>query len=546
MRIGLARLALGLLLCPVASGLGAQEKPPTFTEKVEVRVMDLDVVVTDAHGRPVRDLRREDFTVRLAGKVVPIDYFARVDEGTIHAPDLANASPDQVLAAFRQGDQAYVPRHFLMYMDVGHLAPDGRRRGLETLRDLVTRMGPNDRGRVVLFDRRSRELAEWTSSKETLFATLSKVEQSGIQTPRLDSERQTLVTMDTPMGRNPREQAIHREATARRYAEEQSVEVRQLLSDVGAELTTLAPLAGKKAFLFVSGGFDFRPGYIMAAYATGQPNVISFTVRDVSGELDAIARRANASEITFYTVDARGLDPAGGSSASDNPLLARSGVAFLARQDSQEGMTVLARETGGIALLNSNDFATGVTRIYQDSSVYYSLGVTLSKVNGSGNRAVRVDVARPGVTVRARRGYAALTEADRARDRVQAALRTNVSSTDVPLTVKTEPATRKGNLYQFAISVTFPASGLTFATADGARRALADISIAAMDDSGRMSDPSRDETMFTLPEGANEGNAALQYRTMLQTRKGNHRIVVSVRDRASGRTGTARTDVHIE
>jgi hypothetical protein len=225
-----------------------------------------------------------------------------------------------------------------------------------------------------------------------------------------------------------------------------------------------------------------------------------------------------------------GLDPAGGSSAADNPLLARSGVTFLARQDSQEGMTVLARETGGIALLNSNDFATGVTRIYQDSSVYYSLGVTLSKVTGSGNQVVRVDVTRPGVTVRARRGYAALKDEDRARDRVQAALRTNVSSTDVPVTVKTEPATRKGNLYQFAISVTFPASGLTFATADGARRALADISIAAMDDSGRMSEPSLDQTMFTLPDGANEGNAALQYRTMLQTRKGNHRIVVSVRD----------------
>ena len=546
MRRRVGRLLVGLVLVPLAAGLPAQEKPPVFTEKVEVRVMDLDVVVNDKDGRPVPDLKREDFTVLVAGKPVAVDYFARVTEGTIHAPALATASPDQVLASYRQGDQAYVPRHFLMYVETGHLAPDGRRRGLETLRDVVTRMGPNDRGRVVLFDRRSRELAEWTSSKETLFAALAKIEEEGTRTPRLDSERQTLITVDTVMGRNAREQAIHRETTARRYAEEQSGEVRQLLQDVGSELTTLAPLAGKKAFLFVSGGFDFRPGHIMAAYATGQPNVASFTIRDVSGELDAITRRANASEITFYTVDARGLDPSGGTSASDNPLLARSGVAFLARQDSQEGMTVLARETGGIALLNSNDFVTGVARIYQDSSIYYSLGVTLSKVPGSGNQAVRVDVNRPGVTVRARRGYAALTEADRARDRIQAALRTNFSSTDIPLTLKTEPATRKKNLYQFAISVVFPASGLTFGDVNGSRRASADISVAAMDDSGRMSEPSRDETMFTLPAGANEGNAALQYRTTLQTRKGNHRIVVNVRDRVSGRTGIARTDVRIE
>ena len=542
MRIHLAGF-LGLVFAAGAS-LAAQEKPPTFTEKVEVRVMDLDVVVTDKEGRPVPDLKREDFTVLLGGKPVAVDYFARVAEGTIHAPDLATASPDQVLAAYRQGDHAYVPRHLLMYVDTGHLAPDGRKRGLETLRDVVTRMGPNDRGRVVLFDHRSRELAEWTSSKETLFAALAKIEEEGARTPRLDSERQTLVTIDTVMGRNAREQAIHREATARRYAEEQSVEVRQLLQDVGSELTTLAPLAGKKAFLLVSGGFDFRPGHIMAAYATGQPNVTSFTIRDVSGELDAITRRANASEITFYTVDARGLDPSGGSSASDNPLLARSGVAFLARQDSQEGMTVLARETGGIALLNSNDFATGVARIYQDSSVYYSLGVTLSKL--SGNQAVRVDVNRPGVTVRARRGYAALSEGDRARDRIQAALRTNFSSTDIPLTLKTEPATRKGKVYEFGISVVFPTAALTFETTGGVRRAAADVSIAAMDDSGRMSEPSTEQTVFTLPAGANESNSALQHKTTLRTRQGNHRIVVSVRDRTSGRTGTARADVRVE
>jgi len=546
MRLRAGRFAFALLLPAWPSLAAAQERPPTFTEEVEVRVMDLDVVVTDRDGRPVPDLKREDFTVRLGGKVFPIDYFARVDAGTIHAPDLATASPDQVLAAYRHGEQAFVPRHFLMYLDVGHLAPDGCKRGLEALRDLVTRMGPNDRGRLILFDRRARELAEWTSSKEALFSALAKIEEAGLGMSRLDAERQALIAIDTVMGRNPREQALHRESVARSYAEEQRTEIRQMLQDVGDELSTLAPIAGKKAFLFVSGGFEFQPGQVMAAYAAGQPTVLSFVVRDVSGELEAIARRANTSEITFYTVDARGLDPAGGSSAADNPLLARSGVSFLARQDSQEGLVVLARETGGLALLNSNDLATGVARIYQDSSVYYSLGVTLSKLPGSGHRAVRVEVSRPGVTVRARQGYAVLTDADRAKDRLQAALRTNFSSTDIPLTLRTEPATRKGNRYEFAISVIFPAAGLTFAPSGGSRRAVADVSIAAMDDTGRMSETSTVSTMFTLPDGANEGNAALQHKTVLQTRKGNHRIVVSVRDRTTGRIGTAKADVRVE
>jgi VWFA-related protein len=541
-----AASALALLLPLWAGSAAGQEPPPSFTEHVEVRVMDLDVVVTDRDGRPVPDLKREDFTVRVGGKVVPIDYFARVEAGVIHAPDLSTASPDQVLAAYREAAQAYVPRHFLVYVDVGHLAPDGRKRGLEAVRDLVTRLGPNDRGRVVLFDRRSRELAGWTSSKEALFAALTKIEEGGLGMSRLDSERQALTGIDTVMGRNPREQAVHREAVARGYAEQSRAEVRDLLRDVATELTTLAPLTGKKAFLFVSGGFEFQPGQVMAAYAAGQANIPSSVNRDVSADLETVTRRANASEITFYTLDARGLDPAGGSSAADNPLLARSGVAFLARQDSQEGLVALARETGGIALLNSNDVVTGVSRVYQDTSAYYSIGVTLAKIPSSGHQAVRVESNRPGLTVRARRGYTASSEADRERDRVQAALKTNFSATDIPLTLRTEPPTRAGKRYRFAISVVFPAAGLTFSPAEKGRRATAEVSLAAMDDNGRMSETSKDQMMFTLPEGATPSNAMLQYKTNLETRKGNHRIVVSVRDRTTGRTGTATADVRVE
>jgi VWFA-related protein len=528
-----------ILLFSIAVGPAPGQEPPTFTEEVEVRVMDIDVVVTGRDGRPVADLKREDFTIRIDGKPVGIDYFARVDEGTIHAPDLATASPDQVLAAYRQGEEAYVPRHFLMYVDVGHLAPNGRKRGLEALRDLATRMGPNDRGRVILFDRRAKELTEWTSSKETLFAALTKIEKAGVGMSRLLTERQTLREIDA----SPRRSA--REFLVRNYAEQEKAEIRQMLQDVGAELATLAPLAGKKAFLFVSGGFDFQPGYAMANYALGQASLLSLDARNVSQELDAIARRANASEVTFYTVDARGLEAEGLSASNDDPLISRPGVSFVARQDSQQGLVYLARETGGLALLNSNDLQGGLARVYQDTSVYYSIGVTLSKLPASAYEDVRVDVNRPGVTVRARRGYAPRSEDDRARDRVQATLRTNLSYAGIPMTLRTEPPARKGGRYSLPISVTFPASGLTFSPDGTGRRATAEVYIAAMDDSGRMSDISKEEATFTLPKGKDE-TTPLVYSATLTTRKGNHRIVVNIRDKVTGKMGTAKADLRVE
>ena len=531
-----AALAASIAIAPA---LAPAQQAPTFTEEVEVRVMDLDVAVNDSSGRPVPDLKREDFTVRVDGKPVPIDYFARVDEGTIHAPDLATASPDQVLAAYRRGDEAFVPRHFLMYVDLGHLAPGGRKRALDGLRDLITRMGPNDRGRVLMFDRRSKELTEWTSSKEDLFAALTRIEKAGVGMSRLLTERQTLRDIDSTGRRSTRE------FLARRYAEQERAEVSQMLDDIGSELATLAPLVGKKAILFVSGGFDFQPGYAMASYALGQPSLLALDVRNVSSELDRVVRRANASEITFYTVDARGLEAEGISASNDDPLLARPGVSFIARQDSQAGLVQLARETGGLALLNSNDFAKGLSRVYQDTSAYYSIGVTLSKLPSTGYQQVRVDVNRPGVTVRSRRGYAARNDADRARDRVQATLKTNLSYSGIPVALRTAPPTKKGSRFTLPISVSIPASGLTFTGEGAARHAAADVYIGAMDDAGRMSDIAREEATFTLPEGKDE-TAPLVYTATLETRKGNHRIVVNVRDRATGRMGTAKADLRIE
>jgi hypothetical protein len=295
----------------------------------------------------------------------------------------------------------------------------------------------------------------------------------------------------------------------------------------------------------------------MAAYAASRPPGLnqprnpralrpSFitpkSVPDVSKELQDVVTAANALEITFYTLDARGLSVEGPTAGNDELLESRLGLTALA--GSQDGMVALARETGGLALLNANDLRPGLGQVYQDGAVYYSLGVTLSRIASSGYQSVRVDVNRKGVTARARQGYAVRTPEERSRDVVLAALKTNLARTDIPLTLRTEPASRDGGHFLLPISVTLPASALTFVPDGKVRRATADVAIGAMDDSGRTSDVVRQEAVFTLPEG-NE-TASLDFTTKLYTRKGNQRIVVNLRDRASGKMGTAKADVRIE
>jgi VWFA-related protein len=534
------RTILTILLAAFAAAAPAQEQGlPAFREAVEVHVMDLDVVVTDSRGRPVPDLTQKDFSVKVDGKPVPIDYFTRVEEGAIHAPDLASASPERVLAEYRKGEEAYVPRHFLIYVDVGHLAPGSRNRALEALRDFVTRLGPSDTGRVVLFDRRAKDLTPWTASKETLLSALSRME-SGVGMSRLMTEQQTLRDIDSTRGQS-------RITIARNYAQQERAEVRQMLNDMGSEVTTLTALPGKKAFLFVSGGFETQPGFAMTQYAGGRfgSSLAAFDTRNMSSELDELVRRANASDVTFYAVDARGLVPEGTSASNDDPLASRPGVAFLAREDSQAGMQLLARDTGGLALINTNDFDKGLSRVYQDTSTYYSIGVNVSKLAGTGYRDVRVEVSRPGMTVRARRGFAARSGEQRARDVTQAALRTNVEYRGIPVTLRLAPARKEKKYYTLPISVTFPASSLTFLPQGDTSQAKANVYIGVIDDSGNTSDVGREEATFNLPKNS-PPDAPLTYVVTLQTRKGNQRIVVNVQDKGTGRMGTAKADVRVE
>jgi hypothetical protein len=111
--------------------------------------------------------------------------------------------------------------------------------------------------------------------------------------------------------------------------------------------------------------------------------------------------RANRANVSIYPIDPRGL----------------AAPARVEQQDAlkhlRETMRDLASSTDGFPVFDTNDFTTGVRRIVDDMSSYYLLGYysTNAKLDGR-FRKITVRVKRPGVSVRARNGYLAPTEAD--------------------------------------------------------------------------------------------------------------------------------------
>src|SRR5262249_46597634 len=127
--------------------------------------------------------------------------------------------------------------------------------------------------------------------------------------------------------------------------------------------------------------------------------------RDVLRRLPAQANRGNVS---FYPIDPRGLPVF--DSPIRNPLPLDVDLAVL--RTRSDGLRALADNTDGIAAVSSNDLARSFRRIVDDLTSYYLLGYYSSGRLDGRFHTITVRVKRPGVQVRARRGYLAATVAD--------------------------------------------------------------------------------------------------------------------------------------
>ena len=153
------------------------------------------------------------------------------------------------------------------------------------------------------------------------------------------------------------------------------------------------PLPGRKTVFYVSEGLVIPPE---------RPEL-----------LQSIISEANRLNVTFYTLDARGLEV---SSSMQKAMAATaamnaddSGGLAVQQTDIQVNARALAEGTGGFAMDNSNDLRAPLQRVMEDVRAHYEVSYTPSSTNFDGHfRAIEVKVLRPGVKLQSRKGYFAL------------------------------------------------------------------------------------------------------------------------------------------
>src|SRR4029078_1318797 len=154
----------------------------------------------------------------------------------------------------------------------------------------------------------------------------------------------------------------------------------------------------RKAFIYVSNGYDFDPfsksrakaanerySNMMGSNADGSRtdgsssssdvNPFSksgneFAAADLAAELSELTREANRANVTMYTIDPRGL--VGGPDLDETTLDQMDWQDHV--RETQSSLRVIAELTGGFAVVNNNDFDKALKRSDAETSDYYVLG----------------------------------------------------------------------------------------------------------------------------------------------------------------------------
>jgi VWFA-related protein len=175
----------------------------------------------------------------------------------------------------------------------------------------------------------------------------------------------------------------------------------------------------RKAVIYISSGYDFNPfeqsrleaqalrAHVDAADLQNDPffrtqqSSQMLAEADLVRELAELTRAANRANATIYTIDPRGLSAGPDIDADIN---VSEWNAYL--RDSQDSLRVIAEETGGFAMVNTNDISAGLKRIDAETSDYYVLGYYSSNQDPLRRlRRIEVRTTRPGATVFHRTSY---------------------------------------------------------------------------------------------------------------------------------------------
>ncbi len=455
-----------------AFSAGAQQQHPAAATQLVI----VDVAVTDKKGRLVTDLRADAFEIYEDGRLVPVENFRAPGEA-----QPAAAVTDQPMPA---PPPPVAAPPLVVYVDNDNLGPANRGRVLDGLRrSLAERLAAGGTRVMLVADVQgvkaltgvTAELHEVAAALEGLARSTARGDQASDERTTLELVHDIIKTADEApfMGGclGVLEEIL---GVLRRHADLRSQRVAVTIGRLSTLVQALGGLPGPKTLLYVSEGFEQRPG-IQLFQQLGEicPEALRrdfskisapMVEHDASPALRELVALANVLRVTIYTFDAAGLR--GGSLASpewqDRRYVPTSSTDAIRTANLQYGQQLLSEGTGGLSAFNANLPDAFLARLADDVAQHYTLGYAPAHEPEGGIHQILVRLKRPragGLQLRYRESYRHQVPSERTSERVLAALVFGVTENPLGVSVAAgQPiATSSRTLFDIPLHITLPA-----------------------------------------------------------------------------------------
>lgn len=523
------RIFAGTLLCAALLG---QDVAPTF--KTSTNLVIVNVTVRDKRGKAIVDLKKDQFTLLEDGKPQNIAVFELqhlndqtlpaldVPAPTLKTRDAAAPAPAPEPKPALKPDELKDRRLIAMFFDLSSMQPAEQIRARDAaVKFIDTQMTASDAVSIMTLTNELRVVQDFTNDRETLLGAIQSLrigdssELSGLSSTGADA------TDDSG------------EFTAD-DTEFNIFNTDLKLSALEDAARKLAPFPEKKALVYFSSG-------------------IGKTGVDNQSQIRATVNAAVRANVAFYPIDARGLvafAPAGDATqASPKGTGVFTGSAQTSARGSfhysQDTIFTLAADTGGKALLDSNDLTLGIQAAQKDIDSYYVLGYYSANPAQDGKyRHVTVKVASLAESAKLdyRRGYYAakvwgkMSSDDKERQ-LEDALTLEDPFTDLPLALEVDYFQTGREKYFVPITARIEGSALGLSP-----KSTTDLDFIGQirDLHGKLLGGIRDEIKLKLSEenAAELGSRHIEYDTGVTLPPGEYNLRFLARENQSGKMGT--------
>lgn len=462
------RLVIAALVGFSAAASLAQE----VAESIEVRVVNVDVVVRDRAGKPVTGLTKADFEIYENGQKREITNLSEVRapapiaEATATPAAPPPATPAETAVEVR-------PRNIVMFVDNYSLEPFRRDKVLQSLDKFVDRLGPQDRVMIVLCTQKTTVVTPFTNDRNAIRAGVETVKKSGNPFNRaasLDHLKQTvneyISLAKEPGGRLSWKDAYsHATSDVESHVEEEIFSARNTLASLGQITAALAGMEGKNVIIFAGAHLPEKPGvelyqWLYNAFSTYMPT-LTLGNESISGKtgsmqhfsIEEAAKQASANGVALYMIDAADSRDSGSAETTAAPDHAE---AFLTFTNTAMAYQTLARISGGLAITNTNNFDSAFQTVANDLNSYYSIGFRPGDSSTQDLRKIVVKMKNPEYRFRARETY--IPNAKPAQDEMSTRVIANLYTTDArnawEISVKPGAPQKDGAEYRVPFEVT--------------------------------------------------------------------------------------------